>query len=379
MPRTGVVSAQQATGVAVARSSPAAQVPLADALDLGPDVWDQLLTRSGSGSPFLTWAWHRACADAAPSEDVPSCRAVVLRGATGDVEAVFPFRVHRDRFWGVPVTEIGWAFGDLGAPDHLELLAEPEADLDALADALETLPWVVIKLDNVAEAAINVERFGAACERRGWTVRRRLFRRCPYLELPGSWETYLSGLSAHGRGAIRRKERKLHREHEVVLTDYEPGRLEEGLHHLQRLHALRWGRGGTFRDPAMERLHRRFAASLADRGQLWLVTLDLDGRPAASWYGFALGDTLYHYQSGRDPRWEQERVGTVLMGLMIRRAIERGYRRLDFLRGEEPYKAEWTETARPCYEVVVFRAGWRGAALRGLDSMARMARGLLGK
>lgn len=360
--------------LALARPSAALHVPLADAFDLGPDVWDQLLTRSGSGNPFLTWAWHRACAAAVPSQQVDSCQAVVLQSASGDVEAVFPFRVQQDRFWGVPVTGVSWAFGDLGCPDHLELLASPEADLDALVDVLEDVPWVVIRLGNVAETASNIERFGAACERRGWAVRRRLVGRCPYLDLPASWEAYLSGLSSHGRHAIRRKERKLYREHDVALTDYGQERLEEGLHHLQRLHTMRWGGGGAFRDPAWERLHRRFAASLADRGQLWLVTLDLDGTPAAIWYGFALGDTVYHYQNGRDLRWERDRVGTVLMGLMIRRAIERGHRRLDFLRGEEPYKAEWTQTARRRHEVVVFRSGWRGAALRGLDWMARQVR-----
>jgi CelD/BcsL family acetyltransferase involved in cellulose biosynthesis len=361
--------------ITTAGSSAAARVPLADALTLGPDVWDQLLTRSGSGSPFLTWAWHRARADAVPTEEVDSCQAVVLRGATGDLEALFPFRVHRDPYWGVPVTGVDWAFGDLGCPDHLELLASPAADLDALVGALENLAWVVIRLGNLAEGAVNVERFCAACERRGWTVRRKLLRRCPYLDLPGSWGAYLSSLSSHGRHAIRRKERKLHQEHDVALTDYGPARLDEGLHHLQRLHALRWGHEGAFRDPAMQRLHRRFAALLADGGQLCLVTLDLDGVPAAAWYGFSVGDTIYHYQSGRDPRWERDRVGTVLMGLMIRRAIERGYRRLDFLRGEEAYKAEWTRTARPCYEVVVFRPGWRGAVLRVLDWIERPLRG----
>jgi CelD/BcsL family acetyltransferase involved in cellulose biosynthesis len=360
--------------IATARST-AGQVPLADALGLGPDVWGQLLRRSGSASPFLTWAWHRAVADAVPADEVNSCQAVVLRSASGNVEALFPFRVHRDPFWGVPVTGVGWAFGDVGCPDHLDLLASPEADLDALAAALENLPWVAIRLGNVAEAAINVERFCAACERRGWRVRRRPLGRCLYLELPGSWEAYLSSLSSHARRAIGRKERKLYREHDVALTDYGPGRLEEGLHHLQRLHALRWGDGGVFRDLVMERLHRRFAASLADGGQLWLVTLDLDGVPAAAWYGFSLGDTVYHYQSGRDPRWERDRVGSVLIGLMIRRAVERGYGRFDFLRGEEAYKAEWTRTARRCYEVVVFRAGWRGAALRGLDWIERPLRG----
>jgi CelD/BcsL family acetyltransferase involved in cellulose biosynthesis len=351
------------------------RVPLADTLALGPDVWDQLLTRSGAGSPFLTWAWHRACADAVAPEELGSCEAVVLRSATGELQAVFPYRVYRDGFWGVPVTALGWPFGDLGCPDHLELLASPEADLDTLAGALESLPWVVIRLGSLDEAAVNVEGFALACNRRGWAVRRRFLGSCPYLELPDSWEAYLSSVSPHGRHAIRRKERKLRREHDVVLTDYGQERLVEGLDHLQRLHALRWGGGGNFRDPTMERLHRRFAAWLADRGQLWLRTLDLDGTPAAAWYGFSLGDTVYHYQSGRDPRWERDRVGTVLTGLMIRRAIERGYRRLDFLRGEEPYKAEWTRTARRYYEIVVFRTGWRGAALRGLDWIERPLRG----
>jgi CelD/BcsL family acetyltransferase involved in cellulose biosynthesis len=365
--------------IATAQSAGAARVPLARALDVGPESWDKVLTQSGSSNPFLTWAWHRACADAVLAEEVDSCQAVMLRSATGDLESAFPFRVHRDRFWGVPVTGLDWAFGDLGCPDHLDLLASPAVDLDALVGTLEQVPWVVIRLGNVAEAASNVERFCAACERRGWTVRRRLIGRCPYLELPGTWEGYLSSLSSHGRHAIRRKERKLRQEHGVVLTDYGPGRLEEGLHHLQTLHTQRWGGGGAFRDPAWQRLHRRFAASLADRGQLWLVTLDIDDTPAAVWYGFALGDTVYHYQSGRDLRWERDRVGTVLMGLMIRRAIERGYQRLDFLRGEEPYKAEWTDTARRRYEVVVFRAGWRGAALRGLDRIAHIARRVLGR
>jgi CelD/BcsL family acetyltransferase involved in cellulose biosynthesis len=74
---------------------------------------------------------------------------------------------------------------------------------------------------------------------------------------------------------------------------------------------------------------------------------------------------------GRDPRRDAESLGSVLMSLMIRRAIERGYKRFDFLRGEESYKRRWTRTTRSCYEFVVIRTGWRGALLCGLDWVAR--------
>src|SRR5260370_7307932 len=85
---------------------------------------------------------------------------------------------------------------------------------------------------------------------------------------------------------------------------------------------------------------------MARRGRLWLTTLDLDGQPAAAWYGFSSPDTVYFYQSGRAPQWEDASVGLVLMGMMIRRAIERGYRRFDFLRGAAAYKRGLTGAPR---------------------------------
>jgi len=356
--------------IVTAKRSTVARVSLVEALDVGPSVWDDLLTRSTIRSPFMSWAWHRAWAEGAEGSAVQSSEVVVLRSASAKLEGLFPFRIFRTRVRGLPVSALGWAISDLGCPDHLELPASAEADLDALVAELDHMSWDLIRLDNVAHTAPNLERFAAACARRGWSVRRTPLWRCPYVELPESWEAYLSSLGPRWRRQVRRNESKLRRQHDVVLTEYGPARLQEGLQHLERLHARRWGGGGVFREPGMELLHRYLAALLADRGQLGLVTLDLNGAPAAAWYGFSLGDTVYSYQTGWDPRWERYSVGTVLMGLMIRRAIERGYRTFDLLRGEEPYKTVWTPTARTCWEVIVIRAGWRAAVLHGLDWIA---------
>ena len=111
---------------------------------------------------------------------------------------------------------------------------------------------------------------------------------------------------------------------------------------------------------------------MAEGKRLWLTTLDVDGQPAAAWYGFAWGDTVYFYQGGRDPRWERESVGLVLMGLMIQRAIERGYVRFSFLRGDDSYKRQWTSSRRLAREAVGFRPGWGGRWLRALDAAAEL-------
>jgi CelD/BcsL family acetyltransferase involved in cellulose biosynthesis len=342
---------------------------LRDALALGPAVWDALVCDAPIGSPFARWAWQRAWADAAPAADVAAGQALVLRGAGGRVQGLLPLRLHRTHFRRAPVTALGWACGDLGCPDHLDLPALPDADHDALVAALDRLPWDVAVLDNLAERAPNADRLCAAAAARGWTVRRAPLFGCPHLALPRDWDAYLAGLTPTRRQTIRRKERSLLRAHAVTLTDYGPDRWTEGWRHLTRLHERRWNGPGALGTPEVERLHAAYAAA-AGRGAIWLSTLDLDGTPAAAWYGFAVGDTVSFYQGGRDLRWERESVGAVLMGMMIRRAIERGYRTFDFLRGEEPYKTTWTSTTRVTFEVVLLRPGLKGAALRLLDRLA---------
>ncbi|HEV2670473.1 MAG TPA: GNAT family N-acetyltransferase [Gemmatimonadales bacterium] len=349
---------------------------LTDALALGSARWDDVVARSGSPSPFASWAWHRAWVDSAPAAEVQASEVLGLRGADGSLQALLPIRLCRVRFRRVWVRALTWAIGDIGCPDELDVPAAPEANWSTLVTALEALPWQVVILSNLAAHAPNATQLCAALADRGHVVRHSPLWSCPILELPASWDAYLATLSANRRQLLRRKERRLLRHHAAALVDYEEDRLDEGWSHLLRLHERRWdgAGGGAFRDPRSERLQRQFAAEMATKKQLWLATLDLDGWPAAAWYGFTSGDTVYFYQGGRDPRWERESVGLVLMGMMMRRAIERGYRVFNFLRGDDPYKHHWTRTWRTTAETVVFRSGWRSVWLRALDSAAALRR-----
>jgi CelD/BcsL family acetyltransferase involved in cellulose biosynthesis len=349
---------------------------LRDALALGPAVWDALLG-SVSASPFSSWAWHQAWAQSAPLAEVNASEALLLRDADGSLQAVLPVLLRRVWFRRVPIRALTWAVGDVGCPDHLDVLAAPGADLRALVPALEAMPWRVVMFSNLAQDAPNADRLWTEFARRGHAVRRARLWGCPHVELPDSWETYLARLSRTRRQTVRRKERNLGHRHAVALTDYGEDRFDEGWSHLLRLHKQRWHGAGSFHPPAAECLQREFAREMAKQKRLWLATLDLDGEPAAVWYGFSSHDTVYFYQGGRASRWERESVGQVLMGLMIRRAIERGYKWFDLLRGEDSYKSQWTLTQRVTNEVVVFRAGWRGMCVRALDWAAEL-RGRLG-
>jgi hypothetical protein len=330
-----------------------------------------MVAASGSSSPFMRWAWHDAWAASASPEELRASFAILL----GDSDAptgVLPLALRTVSFRRTRVTALTWAIGSVGCPDHLDLPIPLDAPLEAVIPTLDALPWDLIALGGVAAQAPNVSRLAELFARRGFTVRRTPLDTCPWIELPDSWDTYLAGLSSSRRQAIRRRERKLGREHTLIVTDYAPDRMDEGWRHLRSLHSARWGGPGALGNPQLDRLLRHFADGLAARGELWLTTLDLDAEPVAAWLGFTSGDTVYFYQSGRDPARESESVGGVLMAAMIRRAIERGYRRFDLLRGDDAYKKDWGAVQRTIDEVLVFRPGWRSAWLRALDHVGRM-------
>ena len=307
---------------------------LRDALALGPAAWDAVHAQSVAVSPFGGWAWHRAWADSADPAEVDASEALVLRGSDGSLQAVLPVVQRQVRFRRTPAQALTWAIGDTGCPDHLDILALPSANVESLAPTLEAMPWQLLILSNLAPDAGAARRLAEALAGRGHAVRRQALWGCPYLELCDDWERYLGTLTPTRRQTLRRKERHLRRHYTVTITDHDGGaaRVDEGLSRLMTLHERRW----------------------------------------AAWYGFTSRDTVYFYQSGRDPRWERESVGLVLMGAMIRRAIERGYRRFDFLRGDDAYKRDWTETRRMTEELTIFRPGWRGRWLRALDGAATL-------
>jgi CelD/BcsL family acetyltransferase involved in cellulose biosynthesis len=78
-----------------------------------------------------------------------------------------------------------------------------------------------------------------------------------------------------------------------------------------------------------------------ERGWLWLSILRLEGEPIGAIYAMALGETCYFYQAGFDPSKGSISPGTLLVAATIRRAIEEGKTKFDFLRGDEPYKRRW--------------------------------------
>ncbi len=344
----------------------AERLSLERALSLGEASWEQLRAQGPNPSPFSSWAWHQAWHATAPVDERDNAFAVATFGGDGAMTALLPLATRRITFRRAPATALTWAIGDVGCPDHLDVLATPGRALDDVMDVLDGLDWDLLQLDGLVDGAPGARALQAALDARGMTTAVRQLWRCPYIDLPPTWNAYLAERSSARRETIRRRERALGRHGHVAVTFYGPESHDEAWHHLLRLHDSRWKGDGAF-DARTIALHRHFAAHLALSGRAWLSTIDVDGEAVAAWYGFVDRNTLHYYQAGRSPEWNKFGVGGVHLGLMIQRAIAQGLDRFDLLRGDEPYKADWSTGHRYTYQLLAFRRSTRGRMLRFAD------------
>jgi hypothetical protein len=133
-------------------------------------------------------------------------------------------------------------------------------------------------------------------------------------------------LDKKNRHEMERKTRKFEREH----TDLQFSEINniQILFDLMKLDP----RKNEFLTPDMEEFFRRIAKQF---GKITVVTVS--GKPAAAMLTFAVGDTLMGYNSGFDET-NFSGSGFYLKAKMLERAANQGFKKFNFLQGNERYK-----------------------------------------
>jgi len=187
---------------------------------------------------------------------------------------------------------------------------------------------------------------------------------CPYINLPGSIEAFMGGLSRNMRRNLRKRMQRLRRDHRVEVKTYRDfGSVKEAMNAFFDLHQRRWGskgEQGVFVRRMLRDFHLDVAERFAERSWLSLYFLTVDGEPAASIYSFDYGQKKYGYLTGFDPEYQSYGVGSLLRLCVIEECIRRGLREYDLTRGYEPYKADWSPRLRRNFDVRLVRRGWFG-------------------
>jgi CelD/BcsL family acetyltransferase involved in cellulose biosynthesis len=199
-----------------------------------------------------------------------------------------------------------------------------------------------IDLINLRDWSPTQESITRRAEKKGLSSTVRLIEVAPVLELPGSYEVFLSGLKRKNRHELRRKLRRAERLTERTLVSKEKDILPEEIEDFIRLHRS-WGenKGVFWEERGMEVFFKSLFPKLSAEGWARMDSLFSGDNLAASLLSFEYGGETSLYNIAFSRAFASFSPGYTLFNQAIKQAIQKKMRRVDFLRGSEKYKYEF--------------------------------------
>ena len=344
--------------------------------------WNGLLAESATGSLFLRHEWLSTWWDVFGADF--ELRLLLVRDAGGALLGAAPLMTGRGpgklRGRLRHLLFVGQQ-GETHA-EHLDVLVRRDAAGEVVGELArgireETGRWDVLLFERMPAESPTLAALESALGASGLQVERLRPQASPYLPLPGAWDDLLAAKSRNFRRQWKNSRNRLAGQGDVrLLLAGRDVALDEAFDRLVTLHHSRWGDNeGSFRTPRYVEFHRRLSRVLAAADDLLLALLEVGGETVAARYDFVHGGKVWCFQGGRLPEFERMRAGTVLTGLVMEHAIQRGLTEYDFLSGEDDYKRRWATQERTLVDLEAFtdrpRARWYRRAVRLKGALRR--------
>ncbi|OGO31320.1 MAG: hypothetical protein A2Z16_02705 [Chloroflexi bacterium RBG_16_54_18] len=306
--------------------------------------WNELLACcSASRVPFLRNEYQRVWWSTLGGGEWESgdLFTVIARQENGDLAGVAPLFLTRNRS-GEPALML---LGSIEISDYLDFIVSPSL-ADEFAEALllflasDSAPrWKIVDLYNILEDSPALEALLKAASKFGWNFYVEKLQPCPYIPLPGDWETYLGGIDKKQRHEIRRKMRRLETYTEptrwYIVSD--PLQLDEEITAFFQLMSEDPEKNSFLTVKMRDQLRLSMHAAF-DAGWLQLVFMEIAGRKAASYLNFDYAGHIWVYNSGFSSEFRELSPGWVLLSNLLKWANDNKRLAFDFMRGGEDYK-----------------------------------------
>jgi CelD/BcsL family acetyltransferase involved in cellulose biosynthesis len=317
--------------------------------------WNGLLERSVCRVPFLRAEYQRAWWQHRGGGEWPEADLLVVsaRDETGRLTGVAPLFAARNSE-GRPALLL---VGSHEISDFLDLIVEPK-DLDAFAGALldrlvapDVPAWDVLDLYNLPADSPGRPALARAAAARGWAATQRLLEPTPIIRLPESWDDYLAMMDKKERHELKRKMRRAEGGDDQISWRLVGSEATEAFLEMMALDRDK----ARFLTPAMRAQFQEIVGAARAHGWLQLAFLEVNGCPAAAYLNFDFGNRLWIYNSAIDQHFSALSVGWVLLGNLLRWAIENKRAAFDFMRGGEDYKFRFGAVAETIYRLQLSR------------------------
>ena len=311
--------------------------------------WRSLLASDPHRHVFATPEWHRLWWD---EFSVGKELQILTMWAEEQLRAIVPLYLKTEdgrkilRFvGGIDLTDY------LGPICALEDRAEVAA---ALVEWLSTtdLAWDELDAHNMPVPFGFAEFLVERADKAGLEFSLDQEETAALLPLPGDWAEYLAALESKERHELKRKRRRIEREHpDVRVRSTTRDTLAADLKTFVDMHRSAEGHKGDFMRPEVANFFERVATAFMERDWLSLDLLEIGDTALAGTFGFRMNNRFFLYNSAYVSEARRLSPGLMLVSELVRRSIEEGLEVFDFLRGPERYKYQLGAEAVPLNNV----------------------------
>ena len=319
--------------------------------------WNELLKSSDNNTFFLRWEWLYYWWQAYNHSD---CRLFIIIVKENDkIIGIAPFYIKRKRFI---YKELNFLGSNIVCSDHLDFIFDRETGDKALFLILSFLKknssqWDILYLTDIPSVSQNINSIESFFNNYYKIINRR-YSVCPYIDLNMPWDNVTSHFSSKLKNTIKRKTNKLIKNHDFSFV--EVGSKENFnffFHEFIKLNKLSLAARGVkspFYRKDFTNFHKQLIVYLLKDKGVKFYFLTQDNKVVAGIYILVANRKYYYYQSGYNPLFKKDSLGTLLMHHSIKSAYEESIIEFDMLRGDESYKYNWTKNCRTNCSILVF-------------------------
>lgn len=300
-----------------------------------PDSANTLFSQYENESLFFSRPWFENLIATTLEHNHSMLLACVFEG--DDTLAIFPLIQSPDGH----LSSLAHTYSSL----YTLLLADKNQSdvLACLAEGLNDLSASMLSLKPFDPNDNNINKLQHALEKVGFSCHRGFrFYNWIYRVDGETFDEYMSKRPAILRNTIKRKQRKLAREHGYEIRLFTDENSEQALTDYTIAYNASWKAHEQYND-IIKGLVERFAR----QGWLRLAVLYVDGLPIAAQLWFVVGKKASIFRLAYQEDWKQYSPGSVLTHYLMHRVIDTDkVDEIDFLTGNEKYKQDWMSERR---------------------------------
>lgn len=326
--------------------------------------WQRLLEARTRWLPFETPQWHLAWWAHLPEHKpwvADALYTCTVRTPGGELVGVAPLmRTQRPGLGPIGFRALDFIGPDPNLTELRSLVSHPAHEaavfralrraLHEQADGWHWMHWRGVPQGSEAERSLaQASGVRGHCELENYT-----------LELPATWDELRSTRPRNLKESLRKCYNSLKRDGHTFSLEVaqSPSEVEAALGRFFELHRARSRAGDTVshNDVFAAKASRAFVLDacrrLAERGAARVFELRIGQAVVASRVGFVLGESLYLYYSGYDPKWGDYSVMTTTVAEAMKYAIAAGLKEVNLSFGTDVSKTRWAPQRRVYVELV---------------------------